>query len=194
MSRTVQCNEIGFDIRRLHQVNLKYESRMKRLGTEMNILAYDSGYKRPYDDGQNYGFVFALENAHATSSDLIDLHLQNIKKRMAQVKHDRVAWEAAATAMCRALDFMLLRITKVMEYNLSERHKRVNRRLTASTLTAKQMSAMQLVAKGLKNQKIAEELGISVPAVSQILSRSYRVLGVRNRYEAVVKCRENSWI
>ncbi len=158
----------------------------------MNTLNYDLGYKASLEDNSDFSFILDADNVNISSSDLIELHMQNIKRRMIQFKHDRFAWETAAVAFCKSLDFMLLRIKKMMEYNLARRRKITGARLTG--LTQKQLKAIELASKGFKNQHIALELGISVPAVSQILSRSYRILGVKSRYEAVIKCREHAWI
>lgn len=156
----------------------------------MNALSHEPQVSTPHV--LDYGHMFTLDNGQVANSDLIALHIDGIKGRMVQSKHDRVAWEAAAIALCKTLDFMLLRIKKLMEHELTYRRKRVAS--GSGRLTQKQLTAIYLASQGYKNELIAKELRISVPAVSQMMSRSYRALGVSTRYEAIVKCREYSWI
>lgn len=156
----------------------------------MNALCHDPKVSTPHV--LDYGYMFNLYNGQVANSDQIEIHIDGIKRRMVQSKNDRVAWEAAAIALCKTLDFMLLHIKKLIEHELTYRRKRVMS--GSGRLTQKQLTAIYLASQGYKNELIAKELRISVPAVSQMMSRSYRALGVSTRYEAIVKCREYSWI
>ena len=158
----------------------------------MNALSHEAKDSASQSQVQEFGYIFAIDNVQIANSDLIELHIEGIKRRMVESKHDRAAWEAAAIALCKTLDFMLTHIKKLMEHEITHRCRRVAS--GATMLTHKQLRAIYLVSRGYKNDSIAQELGISVPAVSQMLSRAYRALGVSTRHEAVVKCREYSWI
>jgi DNA-binding NarL/FixJ family response regulator len=158
----------------------------------MKVLSHVTKETASLNHVQDYSYMFSVDNAQLASSDLIELHVDSIKRQMVQSKHDRATWEAAAIALCKTLDFMLMHARKLTEHEIAHRRKPVVS--GAAMLTQKQLSAVYLASRGFKNERIAQELGISVPAVSQILSRSYRALGVSTRYEAIVKCREYSWI
>jgi DNA-binding NarL/FixJ family response regulator len=56
-------------------------------------------------------------------------------------------------------------------------------------ITARQLEVLRLLARGLPNKTIARELGLSEGTVKVHLLAIYRVLGARNRTEAVVSAR-----
>ena len=60
-------------------------------------------------------------------------------------------------------------------------------------LSHRQQEALRLVGEGLSNAEIAERLFLSVSTVKQHLRKAYRLLGVRNRTEAVRLLRDNDW-
>jgi DNA-binding NarL/FixJ family response regulator len=158
----------------------------------MDIINHHPGYLTTiHDKREHCAYGFDIESLHECSSEFIELHIYNLKKRMSDVKHDRVAWEAAATEMCRTLDLMLVRAKQLMTDDTLHFHKRNG--ANSVTLTQKQLNAIFYASKGLKNKQIAKELDVTVGSVSQILSRAYRILGVSSRYEAIVKCRDYSW-
>jgi DNA-binding NarL/FixJ family response regulator len=56
-------------------------------------------------------------------------------------------------------------------------------------LTARQFDVLRLLAKGQSNKVIARDLGLSVSTVKVHLNTVFRVLGARNRVEAVIRAR-----
>jgi DNA-binding NarL/FixJ family response regulator len=58
-------------------------------------------------------------------------------------------------------------------------------------LTHRQQEVLRLVGEGLSNAEIAERLFLSESTVKQHLRKAYRLLGVRNRTEAVRLLRDN---
>ncbi len=54
----------------------------------------------------------------------------------------------------------------------------------AAELTPRENDVANLLAKGLRNQEIADKLGISYNTVAEYAGRLYRKLNVRNRTEA----------
>jgi DNA-binding NarL/FixJ family response regulator len=60
-------------------------------------------------------------------------------------------------------------------------------------LPHRQQEVLRLVGEGLSNAEIAERLFLSVSTVKQHLRKAYRLLGVRNRTEAVRLLRDNDW-
>jgi LuxR family maltose regulon positive regulatory protein len=57
-------------------------------------------------------------------------------------------------------------------------------------LTAREVEIVRLVAAGLRNQEIADQLVISLPTVKRHIANSYGKLGVRHRTEAVARANE----
>ncbi len=60
-------------------------------------------------------------------------------------------------------------------------------------LSHRQQEVLRLVGEGLSNANIAKQLFISESTVKQHLRKAYKVLGVRNRTEAVWHLRDNDW-
>jgi DNA-binding NarL/FixJ family response regulator len=56
---------------------------------------------------------------------------------------------------------------------------------TPDNLTPRQREVLMLVARGLTNVQIAERLFLSESSVKQRLRQAYKILGVKNRTEAV---------
>ena len=54
-------------------------------------------------------------------------------------------------------------------------------------LTEREKSVLFLLAKGLKNEEISEELHISVHTTKAHLEMIYEKLGVKNRVQAAIK-------
>lgn len=52
-------------------------------------------------------------------------------------------------------------------------------------LTKRQREVIEMVAKAMSNQQIANELSISIGAVKRIVYNAYRTLGVKNRVELI---------
>ena len=52
-------------------------------------------------------------------------------------------------------------------------------------LTKRQREVIEMVAKAMSNQQIANELSISVGTVKRIVYNAYRTLGVKNRVELI---------
>lgn len=59
-------------------------------------------------------------------------------------------------------------------------------------LTPRQREVLELVAEGLSNAQIARRLFLTEFTVKQHLSKAYRLLGVRNRNQAVSFLRKNT--
>ena len=57
-------------------------------------------------------------------------------------------------------------------------------------LTAREVEIMRLVAAGMTNQEIAEQLVISLPTVKRHIANAYSKLGVGHRTEAVARANE----
>lgn len=63
-----------------------------------------------------------------------------------------------------------------------------------SGLSARERQAIAFLLEGATNHEIAERMGISLATVKMHLRNSFDKLGVRNRTEAVVRCRELGFI
>ena len=59
--------------------------------------------------------------------------------------------------------------------------------LKEEELTPKESEIMDLVAKGLQNKEIADQLHLSESTIKTYLYRIYQKLGVKNRYAAMQK-------
>jgi LuxR family maltose regulon positive regulatory protein len=57
-------------------------------------------------------------------------------------------------------------------------------------LTARELEVLRLVAVGMRNQEIADQLVISLPTVKRHIANSYGKLGARHRTEAVARATE----
>ena len=62
--------------------------------------------------------------------------------------------------------------------------------LAQSGLSEREYEVLQLMAKGLSNQEIADQLFISLNTVKTHISRVYNKLEVRRRTQAVLKAKE----
>jgi LuxR family maltose regulon positive regulatory protein len=60
----------------------------------------------------------------------------------------------------------------------------------AEPLTPRELEVLRLVAAGLRNQEIAEQLVISLPTVKRHIANAYGKLGVTHRTEAVARATE----
>lgn len=67
-------------------------------------------------------------------------------------------------------------------------------RLLHSELSARELEIVQLAAQGCDNKEIAEHLFLSDKTVRNHLSRIYQKLGVTNRMQAVMHCKEQGLI
>ena len=56
--------------------------------------------------------------------------------------------------------------------------------------TGRQMDVLELVASGHSNKVIARQLGLSEHTIKIHLSAVFKTLGVSNRTEAAIACRE----
>lgn len=57
----------------------------------------------------------------------------------------------------------------------------------ASVLSRRELEVLELTSRGLTNQRVATQLGVTIHAVKFHLAAIYRKLGVTNRTEAVVR-------
>jgi LuxR family maltose regulon positive regulatory protein len=62
--------------------------------------------------------------------------------------------------------------------------------VTAASITAREQELLRLLAEGLSNREISQELTISVNTVKSHLRRIYLQLEVHNRTEAVRRAQE----
>ena len=60
----------------------------------------------------------------------------------------------------------------------------------AEPLTPREIEILRLVAAGMRNQEIADQLVISVATVKRHIANAYGKLGVRHRTEAVARATE----
>jgi DNA-binding NarL/FixJ family response regulator len=61
-------------------------------------------------------------------------------------------------------------------------------------LSRREAEALALVARGLTNREVAEQLGVAVETVKTLLERSYRKLGVKRRAEAVAEAQKRGLV
>ncbi|MFC5719484.1 LuxR C-terminal-related transcriptional regulator [Streptomyces gamaensis] len=61
-------------------------------------------------------------------------------------------------------------------------------------LTEQQRAAVRMLASGMKDEKIARNLGVSLRTVSRLLSEVMQVLGASSRFEAGVKATRMGWL
>jgi DNA-binding CsgD family transcriptional regulator len=61
-------------------------------------------------------------------------------------------------------------------------------------LTEQQRAALQMLASGMKDEKIARSLGVSLRTVSRMLSDLMQELGASSRFEAGVKATRLGWL
>ena len=54
-----------------------------------------------------------------------------------------------------------------------------------SQLSSRERSILELTAKGLRNEEIAEQLGLTTATTKNYMSRIYAKLNVRNRLQAI---------
>ncbi len=64
----------------------------------------------------------------------------------------------------------------------------------ASPLTPREAEVLQLIAKGLSYQRIAEALGMSPHTVTAHIKQIYRKLAVNSRGEAVFEAQQMGWL
>ena len=60
----------------------------------------------------------------------------------------------------------------------------------AEPLTRREVEVLRLIAAGLRNQEIADQLCLSVSTVKRHIANAYGKLGVRHRTEALVRAKE----
>ncbi len=60
----------------------------------------------------------------------------------------------------------------------------------AEPLTSREIEILRLVAAGMRNQEIADQLFISLPTVKRHIANAYGNVGVRHRTEAVARANE----
>lgn len=61
-------------------------------------------------------------------------------------------------------------------------------------LSPREAAAVALVARGLTNREVAEQLGVAGETVKTLLERSYRKLGVKRRAEAVAEAQKRGLV
>jgi DNA-binding CsgD family transcriptional regulator len=61
-------------------------------------------------------------------------------------------------------------------------------------LTEQQQAALRMLATGMKDEKIARSLGVSLRTVSRLLSEAMQMLGASSRFEAGVKATRLGWL
>jgi LuxR family maltose regulon positive regulatory protein len=69
-------------------------------------------------------------------------------------------------------------------------HKSPDVHPSVELLSERELEVLELVAAGLKNQEIAEELFVVVGTVKAHLNSIYRKLGVQSRIQAVSRAKE----
>lgn len=58
------------------------------------------------------------------------------------------------------------------------------------TLTCEQLTALRMMSAGMKDDRIARQMGISPRTLSRLVARAMTELGVRSRFEAGVRAKE----
>jgi DNA-binding NarL/FixJ family response regulator len=64
----------------------------------------------------------------------------------------------------------------------------------ADRLTDQQQAAIRMLAAGMKDEKIARSLGISLRTLSRLLSEVMQELGASSRFEAGVRAAKLGWL
>ena len=60
-----------------------------------------------------------------------------------------------------------------------------------AALTPRELEVLRLIARGLSNQEIADQVFVSINSVKTYIRSAYRKIGVRSRTQAVAWCLQN---
>lgn len=120
---------------------------------------------------------------------LQEMHLQLMRANESNTQ-DQKDWIKMTSVMCKSLELVLdhIKNDKVSreQHNLTQK--------TAAMLSHKQIQILQMVAKGMSNKSISAELNIKTSSLNQMLSRTYKTLGVSSRMQAVSFCNNRGLI
>jgi len=146
--------------------------QIKELCPDINILILSA-----YDDDQ---FVFRLLQAGAAGYLLKSVHSQEL---IAAVRAVREGESVLHPSIARKV---LKRFVPTSAKSLSS--------TSAGTISEREMDFLKLMAKGLSNKEIANNLGLSIRTVQGYLRQIFKKLGVSSRTEAVVYALKEGWV
>ncbi len=146
--------------------------QIKELCPDINILILSA-----YDDDQ---FVFRLLQAGAAGYLLKSVHSQEL---IAAVRAVREGESVLHPSIARKV---LKRFVPTSVKSLSS--------TSAGTISEREMDFLKLMAKGLSNKEIANNLGLSIRTVQGYLRQIFKKLGVSSRTEAVVYALKEGWV
>jgi len=105
--------------------------------------------------------------------------------------------DAEASEICQAILRLVAGespISSAIARHLLRRFQPLPEPATASTLTPREREVLQLIAKGLSYQRIAEALAMSPNTVTSHIKQIYRKLAVNSRGEAVFEAQQLGWL
>lgn len=105
--------------------------------------------------------------------------------------------DAEAGEICQAIQRLVAGespISSAIARHLLRRFQPLPWPAAASTLTPREREVLQLIAKGLSYQRIAEALTMSPNTVTSHIKQIYRKLAVNSRGEAVFEAQQLGWL
>jgi non-specific serine/threonine protein kinase len=155
---------------------------------QLHVLAASAGSQgQPIRSARLWGATesLAADALNRTALGPAERHFYHPYIVAAREQVDEEAWEAAGA------EGKMMTPEEAVEYALSSKEEAASPTISApekpttdeplNTLTSRQQEIMMLVARGLTNRRIAEELAISERTVEAHVSRTLKKLGLRSR-------------
>jgi len=130
-----------------------------------------------HDDDQ---YVFEAIKAGASGYLLKDVHDDELIDAVLAVAEGGVVLQPAVARRLVAV--------------LRTRDRSVDELPRTNPLTDRELQVLRLVAKGLSNREVSEQLGVSARTVETHLSHVYRKLGASSRTEAAIRGLKDAWL
>lgn len=161
-------------------LNLLYEIRQTAQSQNRNLtvmisFVIEAGYYFQHNKSEQAEQIFRLGLEHAISGYFLLSLLAEGSFTIALLNQLKKKGEKHSTPPS---------INKLLALGNKVYSKHIN---TVSSLTQKEGAVLNLLAKGLRDQDVADELSISLGTVKTHARNIYRKLGVKNRSQAVYK-------